>query len=88
MQIYMLIPIGYCHRVKIKEREGQVFQSILEPDYSKYFGTENEYYIDPFSQQYDVSGIRDANCISGRRHHYTALDPHGVIRLKKRRKQS
>ena len=87
MKIYVLIPLYSSVCVKVKERDYRILRSVLTPDYSRCFGTENEYYIDTTNTSYEVSGRRDAKYGDGHRTwYYRALKPNDVIKKFRRQK--
>ena len=87
MKIYVLIPLYHSTFVKIKERNYSIPRSELTRDYSEHFGIQNEYYIDLAHQVYEVSGRRDAKYgCNGNVWHYSALNPHDVIKKSRRQK--
>lgn len=84
MKIYVLMPLYSSTLVRIKERNYLIEKSKLTPDYSEYFGAENEYYVDLTAKKYEISYWRSAR-YSGQNTwtwHYSAFDPCDVIKKK------
>lgn len=87
MKFYVLIPLSRSVCVKVKERDYRIMRSELTPDYSRHFGTENEYYLDLTSKIYEVSGRRDTKYGDGHcTWYYSALNPCDVIKKFRRKK--
>ena len=83
MQIYVLMPVDKIKNVNIKERSHCAARIRMTSDYSEYFGTQNEYYIDWESRVEKVRGWRTSSYKYGRNSwFYTALNPQDVIKKK------
>lgn len=81
MKIYMLIPISDPKPAKIEERAKNITKCALTDDYSKHFGTDNEYYIDLASQAYSISSWKRRSYKYGHiTWYYSALNPMDIIK--------
>lgn len=82
MKFYVLMPLYSSKGARIKERNHTVIRSYLTPDYSEYFGVENEYYVDLTAKKYEISYWRSSRYSSQNTWtwHYSAFDPCDVIK--------